>query len=67
MDTPGPLAEHVPDCEDRLDYGWPVKVLRGKHAGKTGKVAGVLHMYVRILEDFTDIEVSNAMHSRGLV
>lgn len=41
-----------------VKYGSLVKVLRGKHAGKSGRVMNVERNVVRVLEDVTDSEVS---------
>ncbi len=35
----------------------PVMITHGKHAGKTGKIAGMWQKYVRIVEDNTSTEV----------
>ena len=50
--------QDVFDAVARLSFGWFVKVLRGKHAGKTGRVALVGRNHVRVIEDVTEIEVS---------
>lgn len=61
VDTHDPLFIRALDEEREVDYGWPVKILRGKHAGKTGRVVVVEREYIRVLEDVTDIEVSTQL------
>ncbi|KLO04073.1 hypothetical protein SCHPADRAFT_948004 [Schizopora paradoxa] len=55
------VATYVPPRADLqsdyvfVHYGFPVRIRKGKHAGKTGRVAVIEHKYVKILEDVTDI------------
>lgn len=46
--------------EEEAQCGWPVKILRGKHGGKTGTIEIVYRKYVRVIEDVTDLEVRNS-------
>ncbi len=59
VDTYDPPNELVELPEPQKFYmGMPVIIFRGKHEGKTGKVAVMERTFVRILEDETSIEVS---------
>lgn len=70
------LSAHVDDFDSEippsdvprgsvLDYGYPVMISRGKHAGKTGRVGVLERDYVRVVEDATEIEVRKCHLSLG--
>lgn len=45
---------------DDVPWGSHVRIQRGKHAGKTGRITVIDRKYVKVLEDVTDILVSKA-------
>ncbi|KLO15316.1 hypothetical protein SCHPADRAFT_269380 [Schizopora paradoxa] len=55
---PEKFDKHPMVTSQNIDFGWPVKICRGKHAGKTGRILFVDLKYVRVLEDVTHIELA---------
>lgn len=54
---PAPVVGPLPGKSFEMKLGWPVIVLRGKHAGKTGRILVIERWFVRIVEDSTNCEV----------
>ena len=50
--------EQFPDSLEALRLGDPVKIARGKHAGKTGRIRVFEGKFVRVQEDISLIDVS---------
>ncbi|KLO12127.1 hypothetical protein SCHPADRAFT_891021 [Schizopora paradoxa] len=50
-------AQETADAVSLLRFGWFVKILRGKHAGKTGRVVFTETNHVCIIEDVTKIQL----------
>ncbi|KLO03719.1 hypothetical protein SCHPADRAFT_897599, partial [Schizopora paradoxa] len=51
--------KYTTDAPEALHYGDPVKIARGKYAGKTGRVRCTEGNYVRVVEDESLIEVGS--------
>lgn len=57
VDTQGLTASDPDALECGIEYGRPVKILRGKHGGRSGRVTFIEQDYVRVIENWTDNEV----------
>ncbi len=63
LDRPNELVPS-PEPPEQFYIGMPIIVVRGKHEGRTGKVAVRERKIVRIIEDETAIEVRSITYSR---
>lgn len=68
VDTPSETAPVTTQDEpgEGLELGWPVKISRGKHGGKTGTVTYIEPKHVWVMEDVTHIEVRLKILLRGI-